>query len=163
MSNAAPPIQPAQGKLGVLLVGLGPSAARSWRASSSSRRAWGNRSARSPARHHPPRQAHGQAHAADSRLRAARRHRRPGLRRVGHFSRHRVRGGGARRRTEAPLLEAVRAELEALSRGPACSTRVRQALDGTYIKRGGSKLDMAHALMRDIEAFRTATGVAGWS
>ena len=53
---------------------------------------------------------------------------------------------------EAPLLEAVRPELEALSPWPGVfDHEYVKRLDGTHIKRGGSKLDMAHALMRDIE------------
>ncbi len=61
---------------------------------------------------------------------------------------------------EAPLLEAVRPELDALRPWPGVfDHEYVKRLDGTHIKHGGSKFDLAHALMRDIDAFRAATGV----
>jgi len=62
---------------------------------------------------------------------------------------------------EPPLLDTVRTELDALSPWPGVfDHEYVKRLDGTHIKRGGSALDMAHALQRDIEAFRAATGVS---
>jgi myo-inositol-1-phosphate synthase len=61
---------------------------------------------------------------------------------------------------DARMLDAVRPELEALTPWPGVfDPAYVKRLNGTHIKHGGSKLDLAEALMRDIETFRATSGV----
>jgi myo-inositol-1-phosphate synthase len=58
-------------------------------------------------------------------------------------------------------LDLVRAELEAIAPWPAVfDPAYVKRLHGTHIKQGATKLDLAEQLMRDIEAFRARTGVS---
>jgi len=61
----------------------------------------------------------------------------------------------------APMLEAVKPELSALAPMPGVFERswVRR-LDGDHVKPPASKMAWAEALMEDIEGFRRSTGVA---
>ena len=53
-------------------------------------------------------------------------------------------------------IEAVREELEAIEPMPAVFDRkFVQNLDGRHVKKGGTKMDLAEMLMKDIAAFRT--------
>jgi len=62
---------------------------------------------------------------------------------------------------EKPLLESVRDELEAVRPMPAVFDRnyVRK-LDGPNVKKGRTKMDLAEQLMRDIEDFKKKHGLA---
>jgi myo-inositol-1-phosphate synthase len=58
------------------------------------------------------------------------------------------------------LLGKVRGELESLSPWPAVFDRAYvRNLDGTNVKKSGTKMELAEALMADIEAFRRESGV----
>jgi myo-inositol-1-phosphate synthase len=61
---------------------------------------------------------------------------------------------------EPDLLKLVRSELEAITPWPAVFAREYvKRLDGTHVKTGATKLDLAHQLMEDIRAFRAAADV----
>ena len=63
-----------------------------------------------------------------------------------------LKAGVARR---AHRCDQVRPELEALRRGPASSTPdYVKRLNGTHVKQGATKLELAEQLMADIEHFR---------
>jgi myo-inositol-1-phosphate synthase len=58
------------------------------------------------------------------------------------------------------LLENIRKELEAIHPWPGVfDPAVVKRLHGTHVKEGASKLELARALMGDIDAFRRRTGV----
>ncbi|MFY9551783.1 MAG: inositol-3-phosphate synthase [Thermoanaerobaculia bacterium] len=61
----------------------------------------------------------------------------------------------------AEMLSAVRAELESVAPMPAVFERawVRN-LDGPNVKKAATKMDLAEALMKDIEAFRNSSGAS---
>jgi myo-inositol-1-phosphate synthase len=62
---------------------------------------------------------------------------------------------------EPALLDLVRPELEAVRPWPAVFDRAYvKRLDGTHVKRGTSKLDLAQQLIADIKAFRESSGAA---
>jgi len=62
---------------------------------------------------------------------------------------------------EPALLDLVRPELEAVAPLPGVFDREYvKRLDGTYVKRGTSKLDLAEQLRADIEAFRVRSGAS---
>jgi myo-inositol-1-phosphate synthase len=62
---------------------------------------------------------------------------------------------------EASLLERVRPELEAIQPWPAVFSRdYVKRLDGPHVKRGETKWDLAQQLMADIENFRRQSGAA---
>ena len=59
------------------------------------------------------------------------------------------------------MLAAVRPELEAIRPMPAVFERAWvKNLDGPNVKKAGSKMDLAQALIHDIEEFRKASGAA---
>jgi myo-inositol-1-phosphate synthase len=61
---------------------------------------------------------------------------------------------------EANLLDLVRPELEAIVPWPGVFDRqFVKRLDGTHVKRGDNLFDLSQQLMADIEAFRAASGV----
>jgi myo-inositol-1-phosphate synthase len=61
---------------------------------------------------------------------------------------------------EPTLLDLVRPELEAIVPWPGVFDReFVKRLDGTHVKRGDTKFALAQQLMADIEAFRSASGV----
>ena len=161
MSNVAPPIQPAQGKLGVLLVGLGAVSTTFVAGIELIKKGLGKpvgsltqlgtiRLGKRTDKRTPLIRDFVPLAAIDDLV-------------FGAWDIFPDTAYEAARRAgvlEAPLLEAARPELEALSPWPGVfDHEYVKRLDGTHIKRGGSKLDMAHALIRDIEAFRAATGV----
>lgn len=60
----------------------------------------------------------------------------------------------------AEMLEPVRAELEAVKPWPGVFEQAYvQKLHGTYVKTGATKMDLAEAVVRDIEGFLSAHGV----
>ncbi|MBP1684977.1 MAG: Myo-inositol-1-phosphate synthase [Deltaproteobacteria bacterium] len=62
---------------------------------------------------------------------------------------------------EPALLDRVQPELEAVKPWPAVFSRdYVKRLDGPHVKVGAHKLDLADQLMADIHAFRAATGVS---
>ncbi len=62
---------------------------------------------------------------------------------------------------EPALLDAVRSELEAVVPQPGVFDREYvKRLDGTHVKRGTSKLHLAEQVQADIEAFRTRSGAS---
>ena len=132
-------IAPAEGKLGVLLVGLGAVASTFIAGVEHARRgtAQPDRLAH-PDGHDPPRQAHRQPHAADQGLRAAGQPRRPRLRRLGPVPRQRLRGGRQVRRARPP--RAHRADRRLPQGDQADARRLRpdyvKRLDGTNVKHG---------------------------
>jgi myo-inositol-1-phosphate synthase len=61
---------------------------------------------------------------------------------------------------EAAQLDAVREELAAVVPWPAVfDHEFVKRLDGTHVKKGANKMELARQLMDDIEAFRSASGV----
>src|ERR1700687_3178637 len=59
------------------------------------------------------------------------------------------------------LLDLVRGELEAIVPMPGVFDREYvKRLDGTHVKRGATKLELAQQLIADIESFRVGSGVA---
>jgi myo-inositol-1-phosphate synthase len=62
---------------------------------------------------------------------------------------------------ERGLLDLVRGELEAVVPWRAVFDRdYVKRLDGTHVKQGGTKVDLAQQVMADINTFRASTGVA---
>jgi len=62
---------------------------------------------------------------------------------------------------EPELLSLVRPDLEAIEPWPAVFSREYvKRLDGDHVKRGATKLDLAQQLMADITAFQSAAGVS---
>jgi myo-inositol-1-phosphate synthase len=62
---------------------------------------------------------------------------------------------------EPALLELARAELEALQPWPGVFDHAYvKRLDGTHVKQGANKYELAQQLIADIEAFRARSGVA---
>jgi myo-inositol-1-phosphate synthase len=62
---------------------------------------------------------------------------------------------------EPALADQVRSEIEAVVPWPGVFDREYvKRLDGTHVKRGASKLDLANQVMEDIRAFRAAVGAA---
>jgi len=60
---------------------------------------------------------------------------------------------------EPPAIAPVRAELEAIAPWPAVFDREYvKRLDGPHVKRGANKLELARQVMADIERFRSASG-----
>ena len=86
-------IAPADGKLGVLIPGIGAVSTTFIAGVEAVKRGTGRaHRIADPARHHPLGQAHRRPLADDQGFRAAGRIERPGLRRLGHLRRHRLRG-----------------------------------------------------------------------
>ena len=62
---------------------------------------------------------------------------------------------------EPALTDLVRSEIEAVVPWPGVFDREYvKRLDGTHVKRGASKLDLANQVMEDIRAFHAASGAA---
>ncbi len=62
---------------------------------------------------------------------------------------------------EPGLVDLVRPELDAVAPWPGVFDREYvKRLDGSHVKRGATKLDLVQQVQADIEAFRAATGVA---
>ncbi len=62
---------------------------------------------------------------------------------------------------EPAVLDLVRVELEAVAPWPGVFDRQYvKRLDGTHVKHGSTKFELAQQLMADIAAFRTASGVS---
>ena len=133
-------IQPAEGKLGVLLPGMG-AVATTFMAGVEAIRTGPVEAHRQPDPdgHGPPRQAHRQPLAPHQGLRAPRRARGPRLRRLGHLHRQRLRGREARRRARQrrtwPPLKAFLETRQALAGGLRPAVR-EEAPRGRTSRRG---------------------------
>ncbi len=149
-------IAPAQGKLGILLVGLGAVSTTTIAGVIAIRKGLAQPigsltqmgTIRLGKRTDEP-------VPEDQRVRAARQPRRHRLRRLGHLRRGLLRRGLHGRRARALAARSIRAELEAIKPMPAVfDQRYVKRLSGPNVKKGKNKKDLADQLIADIRNFK---------
>ena len=100
-------------------------------------------------------EANRQSRPAGQRLRTASLAWRPGLWRVGHLRRSRLRSGDACGRTRARSGHSAQAGASAVEPMKAVfDQRYVKRLNGTHVKKGANKMELAQQLMEDIESFK---------